>query len=387
VTLALLAVRNWQRRRLRTAVSVLGVAVSIAAAFGLLAFHRGYESGMRAELERLGAHVLVVPKGCPYDAASIALHGAKWPCYLKEDYTAEVAAAGEVAAVAPVLMSARYDPGGRQWVYVGVTPDLLELKPGWRVSGRFPQPGEVLVGSRLAAELGWRGGARVALPGLPDRHAVVSGLLESGGTEEPFLHIPLADAQALFERPGELTHMLVRLRDAERLDAAVAQLRSCGAGGEMNIVPLTHLFRTIQGLTGSARLLLAAIAAVALLIAGAGVGNTMLMAVVERRGEIGVLRALGASRGQVFALFWAEAVLLCLLGGLLGLVLASVGAGVVEQWVRAQLPFAPRGALLRWAAGVALACVGGGLVVGGCTGLLPALRAAALPPSRVMGVT
>lgn len=386
MTFALLAVRNWQRRRLRTAVSVLGVAVSIAAAFALLAFHRGYEAGMRTELERLGAHVLVVPKGCPYDAASIALHGAKWPCYLKEAYTAEVAAAGEVAAVAPVFMSALYEATGRQWVYVGVTPDLLRLKPAWQVRGRFPRPGEVLVGRRLAAELGWREGARVTLPGLGPRQAVVSGILEAGGAEEPFLHLPLADAQALFERPGELTHMLVRLRDAQRLDAAVAQLRACGVGGEMNIVPLTHLFRTIQGLTGSARLLLAAIAAVALLIAGAGVGNTMLMAVVERRGEIGVLRALGASRPQVFALFWGEAVLLCLVGGLLGLALAGLGAGAVEQWARTQLPFAPQGPLFRWDAGVALACVGGGMLVGGCTGLLPALRAAALPPSRALGV-
>src|SRR5262244_694513 len=85
-----LSLKDWQRRPLRTGVTAAGVAIAVAALFSLLAFQRGYREGLRRELDRLGAHVLVVPKGCPYDAASIALHGASWPCYLKERYLAEV---------------------------------------------------------------------------------------------------------------------------------------------------------------------------------------------------------------------------------------------------------------------------------------------------------
>ncbi|MHB8523111.1 MAG: ABC transporter permease, partial [Limisphaerales bacterium] len=78
-----LSLKDWQRRPLRNGVTAAGVAIAVAALFSLLAFQRGYQDGLAHELDRLGAQVLVVPKGCPYDAASIALHGASWPCYLK----------------------------------------------------------------------------------------------------------------------------------------------------------------------------------------------------------------------------------------------------------------------------------------------------------------
>ena len=84
---------------------VLGVAVATAALFSMLAFQAGYQSGVRAELDRLGAHILVVPKGCPYDAASMALHGASWPCYLQSHYLAEVCSVPGVATAAPVFMA------------------------------------------------------------------------------------------------------------------------------------------------------------------------------------------------------------------------------------------------------------------------------------------
>src|SRR5262249_29734381 len=109
MTWAKLSLKEWQRRPLRTTVTAGGVAIAMAALFSLLAFQRGYREGVHNELDRLGAHVLVVPKGCPYDAASMALHGASWPCYLKERYLDEVRAVPGVATAAPVFMTAVYD--------------------------------------------------------------------------------------------------------------------------------------------------------------------------------------------------------------------------------------------------------------------------------------
>src|ERR1043165_5078829 len=111
MTLFHLSLTDWRRRPLRTGVTAAGGAIAVAALFRLLALQRGYRGGMQRELDRLGAHVLVVPKGCPYDAASIALHGASWPCYLKERYLGEVRAVPGVAAAAPAFMSAVYDSG------------------------------------------------------------------------------------------------------------------------------------------------------------------------------------------------------------------------------------------------------------------------------------
>src|SRR5437868_7293414 len=161
-----LAFKEWQRRPLRTGSTAAGVAIAIAALFSLLAFQRGYREGVRQELERLGAHVLLAPKGCPYDAASMALHGASWPCYLKQSYLEEVRSVPGIAAAAPVFMAAVYDAQGMQAVYLGVDRNMLALRPGWQIQGAFAEEsGALLIGSEIARKKGWKLGQQVQLPG------------------------------------------------------------------------------------------------------------------------------------------------------------------------------------------------------------------------------
>ena len=375
------------RRKTRTTVTVVGVAVAIAALFSLLAFERGYERGMHRELERLGAHILVVPKGCPYDSASIALHGASWPCYLKESYLKTIKVAAGVETAAPLLMNAVYDSSGGQATYLGADPSLLRIKRSWHIQGSFPTAtGDCLVGSGVAAKRGLRVGHEFCLPGLtPVVCGRVSGIIgETQGADDTFIYIPMKDAQRLFNRPAQLTHILVRLKDPTAMESAVADLRGCGAGMDMNVVPMAHLFRTIQSLINSTRLLLGCIALVALLIAGAGVSNTILMSVVERTREIGVLRAVGASRGSIFFLTWLETVLVCAAGGAAGILLAGASSTGVEQWLRERLPFAPSGTLVQFEPAIILGCLMAAIVLGTIAGLIPAWRAAHLSPIEAM---
>jgi putative ABC transport system permease protein len=383
-----LSLKEWQRRPLRTGVTTAGVAIAIAALFSLLAFQRGYRDGVRHELDRLGAHVLVVPKGCPYDAASIALHGASWPCYLKERYLDEVRAVTSVATAAPVFMTAVYDAGGTQAVYVGAETNILALKRGWRIEGRFPgRNGDLLAGSEAARRYGWRIGERVRLPGLRDRHGIVTGILApTQSADDTFVHLRLTDAQRWFNHTNELTHILVRLADPDDLDNAVAQLRGCDAGLAMNVVPLAHVFHTIRSLVNSTRLLLGCIALVALLVAGAGVSNTILMAVAERRRDIGVLRAVGASRGDIFRLVWLETIQVCLGGAIAGVAIAFLASRTVEAWVRSKLPFAPTEALIRWEWWIVASCLACAVALGSLAGFLPAWRAARVPPMTAIRV-
>jgi putative ABC transport system permease protein len=127
-------------------------------------------------------------------------------------------------------------------------------------------------------------------------------------------------------------------------------------------------------------LVLGCLAAVALLVAGAGVTNTILMAVAERRRELGVMRAIGASKANIFVLIWLETLQTCLGGTFAGIAVSFLASRTVEAWVRSSLPFAPNGSLIRfewWVVGVCLLCA---LVLGSLAGLLPAARAAAVPP-------
>jgi len=176
----------------------------------------------------------------------------------------------------------------------------------------------------------------------------------------------------------------VRLNDPEELERATAQLRGCDAGLSMNVVPLAHVFRTIQSLVASTRLFLGCLAAVALLAAAAGVSNAVLMAVAERQREIGIMRAVGASRFDIMRLISTEAIQVSLIGSAIGMLLAFGAARGVEAWVRAQLPFAPSDTLIRWQWWIAGACVGCALVVGGIAALLPACRAAQILPGEAI---
>src|SRR5262249_52956021 len=146
-----LSFNEWKRRPLRTGVAAAGVAIAPPALYSLLAFHAGYPDGGSHELSRLGAHILLVPKRCPYDAASMALHGGSWPCYLKEKYLTEVRTVPGVKTAAPVFMAALYESNGAQVVYVGVESNILALRPGWHLVGTFPeQEDKLLIGSEVA---------------------------------------------------------------------------------------------------------------------------------------------------------------------------------------------------------------------------------------------
>lgn len=380
-----LALNGCWRRPLRSGLTAGGVGIAIAAGFSLLTFQDGYRTSLWRELDRMGAHILVVPKGCPYDAASLALHGANWPCHLKASYLADVRAVRGIAAAAPVFMAAFFGQNSDPTVYTGIDTNMLALKGGWKIDGTFPRNGEVLAGAKTASSLGWRRGDTVTLPGLDGVQRVVSGILApTQSADDRFIWLPLADAQRLFRHANELTHILVRLSDPNQLESVTAALRGCDAGMQMNVVPLAHLFRTIQSLMNSTRWLLGSATLVALLAAGAGVSAALLVAVAERTREIGVLRALGASPADVFRLFWLETVQITLAGAGLGVILAFGSMRFVERWMRARLPFTPDGALMAWDWRIVVACILTSVVLGSVAAMLPAWHAARLPPIRAM---
>ncbi len=381
-----LSSNEWRRRPFRVAVTVAGVAIAVAAFCSLLAFSRGYKNGIRLELDRLGAHVLLVPKGCPYDAASMALHGASWPCYLKQEYLAEARSVPGVADAAPVFMAALDGTNSTQAVYLGVDTSILSFKPTWHIQGSCPSAdGALLIGSAIQKRYGWRIGTRVALPGLRERFGNITGILDAThGAEDDFIYLPLAHAQCLFRHTNELTHILVRLSDPDQMESVVAQLRGCNAGLSMNVVPLSHLFRTIQSVVNSTRLLLGAVALVAVLIAATGVANTILLAVVERTHEIGIMRALGASRACIFGLVWMETLQFCLAGALSGIGAAALFAPAVEAWARGRLSFVPAGPLVQWDWRIAFTGAALALLLGSLAAFLPAWRAAQLMPVVAM---
>ncbi len=375
------SVNSLLRRKLRSLITIAGVASAVAVLYSLLAFQRGYQLGLSRELEKLGAHLLVVPKGCPYDAASIALHGANWPCYLPSKYLTMVTQTQHVAEAAPVLMTAFYDDATQSSrVYCGVLPNILALKKQWTITGSFPKTGEALTGMDIASKNHWTVGQTVKMADI-QTPVKISGILNNTqGPDDQFVFIPLGDAQTDFKHADQFTHILVKLDHPDHLEEVVRSLRGCEAGLEMNIVPLAHVFKTIQGLISSTRLLLACVTLAALFAAAIGLSNTVFMSVTERTREIGVLRAMGTERSNIFALVWMETLIMSLIGAAVGLLGATLFEGLVETWLRARLPFVPNGPLMSYEWTIALLAIAAAAIIGGLAGLAPSMRAAGLSP-------
>jgi putative ABC transport system permease protein len=148
----------------------------------------------------------------------------------------------------------------------------------------------------------------------------------------------------------------------------------------IQIVSLAEVRGTILNLISSARTMTTAVAMIAVIIAVIGVVNTILMSVFERTTEVGVMKAIGASRLDIFRIIWAETTLICVFGGFLGGVIAIVGSKIVEYILKQVLPYAPSGTLVIITPRILSFSFAGAIIMGLVAGLYPAFRASSMKP-------
>jgi putative ABC transport system permease protein len=392
-----LAIKNLLRRKTRTLLTLLGIGAAIAVLYSLQEFQRGYEKGLQDEMSQLGAHIMVVPKGCPYEAATIVLHGGKWPRYMEESYYDQIRKVSRVSQAAPILMDAMINPAlNDNKIFLGITEDYGKLRPKWSIEGKdfsSDRAHEVILGTSIAEKLGLRPGDTFRLrqdaggraAGKEDADLRVVGQLEQTGTQDDgFIFMPLHTLQQIFKLPGKIVVVLVR---AEKIDSATLEhvtqdLRALG--GNMNIFPLSELLDNALQLMQVTRVFVLAIVIVAIAIGAVGVLNTILMTVFERTKEIGMMKAIGASSGDVFALIWTETILLCTAGGFAGIGIAVASARGVEWFLRkalaSQFSALPQTTLIGFSYPVVLACVALSVGLGVLAGFYPAWRASAVRP-------
>jgi putative ABC transport system permease protein len=173
----------------------------------------------------------------------------------------------------------------------------------------------------------------------------------------------------------------IRLHDPSLLRAATERLQKIPGA---QAVTLTEMMGTFLNLVGAVRTLLFSIAFVAVVISVLSVFNTLLAAVVERTGELSIMRALGASRFQILSLITTEALLLTTLGTVAGIVLALLIGRGIENLVKELVPLAPGGSLLSPNASILIETALMGAVIGVLGGLYPAWRASKLHPAEAL---
>jgi putative ABC transport system permease protein len=365
-----MALRVLLRKKVRSLLTVGGVAIAVAVLVSLLAFDAGYQSGLKTDIDRMGYQVLVTAKGCPYEAATLMMQGGGGLRYMEEDVYDSIVSDERIQEIAPQLMATVFDStagtGGAVALYVGIDEAYLRLKPwltfrsgGWFSSGDAE---EVIMGYE-AAELEQRSvGDQVYIPSA-DRVLTVVGILERTGTQDDGISfMPLRRVQEDFGLPGKMSGIGIRLKDVRQMSAFEEDLYDVPS---IQVVSMAQVKGTILNLMSSARVLASSIATVA---------------VFERTKQIGVMKAMGASRFDVFRIVWTETALISLFGGALGVVLALVGGRLVEHAVRGLLPYAPTGRLVAVSPALVAAAMGGAVLTGLVAGIYPAWRASSMKP-------
>jgi putative ABC transport system permease protein len=380
-----LAWRNLSRRPLRSTLTAAGLSVGMIVMGCVLAFGEGYRGSLGTELDRMGMQMMLVPLGCPYDAAARVLKGKVLENSLPVSAVESARNDPAVAVAAPLLIATTPRPEeGRTDQWVGMDRSALELRPWWRAKAGeawFPDDDSVILGSE-AAEVEMRAPGDKLFSPEGGRVLKVAGILERSGTSDDSLFfVPLKTAQAMFSQPGRVTAVAIRLKDPALLPEVSERLQKVPGA---QVVTITEMMGTFLNLVGAARALLLAIAVVAIAASALTVFNTLLGSVLEQTGELAVMRAIGASRGQLFALVTAQGLALTVAGTAAGLALAQGVAPLFEQMVRQWVPLAPEGSIVRFTAAVLGECVLISVAVGLLAGLYPAWQASRLQPAAAM---
>ncbi|GAA1796032.1 ABC transporter permease [Leucobacter iarius] len=370
-------------RPTRVFLSALGIAIGIAAMIAVVGISTSGQARLNEEFSKLGTNLLTITPGKSLSGAETKLPPTTAGSVARLPQVSSVSAVGKLENT-PVYRNEHIDPAQTGGLETGVADkDLLgtvsgELGAGTWLNDATAQYPTTVLGATTAKRLGvTQVGTQVLIGGVS--HTVIGILkpLALAPELDTFALIGAENAKQRFGYDGSPTAVYERSAD-DAVDTVRGLLpRTVNPENPEQISvsrpsdALAARMTTDQAFTG----LLVGLGSIALLVGGIGVANTMIISVLERRREIGLRRALGATRRHIRVQFLTEALLLSVLGGVAG---AVIGLGVTAIFA------AVNGWLLSVPPELFAAAIVATMVIGAIAGLYPAIRAARLPPTAAL---
>ena len=371
-------------RRLRAGLSALGIAIGVAAIVAVLGLSASSQAGLLSEIDRLGTNLLTVTTG-----QTLSGDAAELP----------IAAPGMIARIGPVTQVA--DTGGTsasvyrsplipsaQTGALSVQAATLTLLSavgaavtrGAYLNAATEREPVAVLGAAAAQRLGidriyegeriWLGGQWFYVAGI-----LSSAVLAPEIDSSVLIGFPAAKTYLGFDDHPTTIYVRSVTSQVAAVQAVLAATANPEAPNEVDVSQPSAVLTARADAQGALNGLFLGLGAVSLLVGAVGVANIMLISVLERRSEIGLRRALGATKGHIRTQFLSEAILLALLGGAVGVTLGVLATAIyahTKNWTTV-IP------ALAWAGGLAAA-----IAIGAIAGLLPAIRAARLSPTDAL---
>ncbi|MGD8463755.1 MAG: ABC transporter permease [Anaerolineae bacterium] len=386
--------------KMRAALTMLGIIIGVASVVALLSIGEGVEEAITGEIQGLGANLIFITADQPEDSTSPAFITTADAEALEDPFNAP-----SLVAVAPAMQgNLRVDHGDEaaSLTVSGTNAQYESVRNVEMVMGGFLTDADLDDQAKVAV-LGWGAysdlfaqgeypvGQTISIDGV--RFEVVGVVEEQGGftNDDDTIYVPLTTAQTRFfpqrtlsgERP--VAAIYVSVVDETRVDAAVEEITATlrerhdlvtGDTDDFRVTSQQAVLDIASQITGVLTVFLGAIAGISLLVGGIGIMNIMLVSVTERTREVGIRKAVGATKRDILIQFLLEALVLSFLGGMLGILLGVSGANLISN-LSPDIVTKVTAGTLTLAAGVAS-------TVGLVFGVYPAMRAASLRPIEAL---
>ena len=371
-------------RKIRTALSALGISIGIAALVGVLGLSESSKSALLDEIAALGTNLLTIEAGGGIGAGDGELPASALASAAR---TSTVTSASALWDVDVDVYRTEFIPEGETGAISVLAADtgLVETLRGGLAEGRFFDAGSAaypnaVVGSVAADRLGIRDLSTPRNVLIGDEYVEVIGILEEfplAADLDRSVIIGREAAERVYDADAAPTTVFVRV-----LDGTVDETRTVIPANtdpenpeEVTVSRPSAALQAQAAADDALTTLFLGLGAVALLVGGIGIANVMVIAVIERRGEIGLRRALGATRAHIRRQFLTEAIILSVLGGIGGVIIGVLATFIyaTSQGWRVVIPQE-----------AALGGFVGAIAIGAIAGLYPAMRAARLPPTEAL---
>ncbi|HET9799995.1 MAG TPA: ABC transporter permease [Gemmatimonadaceae bacterium] len=398
-TVLRMAMRSILKNKMRTMLTMLGIVIGVGAVIVMVAIGNGAQSQIKRQISSLGTNLIVVTAGSAQQGG-VSQGAQTFNRLTIDDVDAIKRDATLLAAVSPVIVTrTQVVAGSGNWraEVNGVSTDYLTIRD-WAVSSGALFTDDDVAAKRTVLLLG----ATVARNLFPDGDPVgmeirlgktpftVVGVLApkgqtaNGSDQDDVVLVPYTTAQTRLNGFSFLGQILASASSPSQLQAAQDEIRGImrdahgippGGADDFTVRDQTAIATAATSTSSIMTSLLAAIASISLIVGGIGIMNIMLVSVTERTREIGIRMAIGARGADVMLQFLVESIVMCLLGGLVGLAAGVGGATLVAHFT---------GWSIATPVSAVFLAIGFSAAVGIFFGFYPARKAAALDPIQAL---